>query len=32
MYLEPFVRNFKEIGEAETRTIHILDESVQGIP
>ena len=32
MYLEPFVRHFKEIGEAETRTIHILDESAEGIP
>ena len=32
MYLEPFVRHFKEIGEAETRTIHILDESPKGIP
>ena len=32
MYLELFVWHFKEIGEAETRTIHILDESAQGIP
>jgi hypothetical protein len=32
MYLEPFVRHFKEIGEAETRTIHILDDNAQGIP
>jgi len=32
MYLEPFVKHFKEIGEAETRTIHILDESPKGIP
>ena len=32
MGLEPFVRYFKEIGEAETRTIHMLDESAEGIP
>lgn len=32
MYLEPFVRYFKEIGEAETRTIHIIDEVAEGIP
>jgi hypothetical protein len=32
MYLEPFVRHFKEIGEAETRTIHILEENPKGIP
>jgi hypothetical protein len=32
MYLEPFVRHFKAIGEAETRTIHILDENSEGIP
>ncbi len=32
MSLEPFVRYFKEIGEAETRTIYILDERSDSIP
>lgn len=32
MSLEPFVRHFKEIGEAETRTLHILAENPKGIP